>query len=346
MRNVNTLELNDPTFSPKVYNAFERFWINRLNDQRDLPFVKLSLKITLTMLPLGIALYFINTTGWVWWSMAIVYLTINNIVYKGPFGLMLHCTSHRTLFNADNNILNKYIPWIIAPFFGHTPETYYVHHIAMHHRENNLEQDLSSTMHFQRDSILDFVRYLGIFLLTVIPSLVRYFSIHNQISLRNKTILGESIFWITCITLSFINWQATLVVFIIPYLILRVVMMVGNWAQHSFIDPDDPGNFYKNCITCINTKYNTKCWNDGYHISHHIKPNLHWTLHPAHLLDNINEYSKNQALVFEGIHFLHVWYYLMTKNYKALVNRLINFNDTFVSDEEAINLMRHRTKKI
>ncbi len=84
-----------------------------------------------------------------------------------------------------------------------------------------------------------------------------------------------------CVGLSFVNFPATLVVFILPFVISRIIMMVGNWAQHAFIDAGDPSNHYKNSITCINTKYNHKCWNDGYHISHHVKPNMHWTEHPC-----------------------------------------------------------------
>jgi fatty acid desaturase len=346
MKTVYNLTLQDPTFTPRDYTLFERFWIDKLNDERDLPFVYLSLNITLFMLPLGIMLFIPALTGWLWWAIAIAYLIMNNFVFKGPFGLMLHCTSHRTLFNSDNKMLNVYIPWILAPFFGHTPETYYVHHIAMHHRENNMEEDLSSTMHYQRDSFRDFIHYLGDFLFFVIPSLALYFNKRNQLKLRNRILLGEGAFWTACIALSFLSWQATLVVFLIPFLTLRIVMMVGNWAQHSFVDPDDPDNFYKNSITCINTKYNNKCWNDGYHISHHIKPNLHWTLHPDHLLKNKDEYAKNHAFIFEGIHFLHVWYFLMTKNYQALAKRLINLNGIFATDEEAIALMRHRASKI
>ena len=57
--------------------------------------------------------------------------------------------------------------------------------------------------------------------------------------------------------------------------------MMGNWTQHAFVDGEDPGNAYKNSITCINVKYNKKCWNDGYHISHHIRPAMHWTEHPT-----------------------------------------------------------------
>lgn len=348
MKPVYTLTIVDPVFkSPMQYNALDRFWLNKIRDERDLPFVYLTLQILFVMIPLGILLYMPFVTGWIWWVGAAAYFVLNNFVFKGPFGLMLHCTSHRPWFTENNKLINYYLlPWFVSPFFGQTPETYASHHLAMHHRENNLEDDLSSTMHYQRDSLRGFLRYFGDFFIRGGATLAAYFDKREQRKLRNKVIRGELVFVVLCIGLSFVNWAATLVVFILPLVISRFIMMLGNWAQHSFVDPHDPGNFYKNSITCINTQYNVKCWNDGYHISHHIKPNLHWTLHPDHLKDNITEYAANKALVFEGIHFLHVWWYLMTQNYDNLASRLVNLNGMFGSKEDAIAVMKARTVRI
>ena len=45
--------------------------------------------------------------------------------------------------------------------------------------------------------------------------------------------------------LALLNWRAALVVFVIPFVASRAAMMSGNWAQHAFIDPGDPGNSYR-----------------------------------------------------------------------------------------------------
>lgn len=298
------------------------------------------------MLPVGVMLYMPDITGIHWWIFAAVYFILNNLMFKGPFGLMLHCTSHRPFFKKEYSWLNKFLPWIIGPFFGQTPETYASHHLAMHHRENNLESDLSSTMRYQRDSFKSFSLYFIRFFFTVIPSLAWYFNERSQPKLRNKVIRGEVIFFSICTVLCVIDLRSTIIVFLLPLLLSRVVMMIGNWAQHSFVDENDPGNFYKNSITCINTSYNHKCWNDGYHISHHIKPSMHWTLHPDHLIRNAQTYATNKALVFEGIHFLHIWWYLMTKNYALLAGCVVNLNNAFASEHEIINTMKARTKAI
>jgi len=340
-------QISDPVFSDNIeYSAIDKFWLRLIRDERDLPFIYLTIKITLILVPLAVIMYLPFVQGWLWWAAAALYFYFNNFVFKGPFGLMLHCTSHRPWFKKEFKIMNLYLPWFIGPFFGQTPETYASHHIGMHHRENNLEEDLSSTMHYQRDSLKDFTKYyLNFFLLGVLP-LIIYFKERNQDKLVKKVFRGELFFILLCIGLCFVNWPATVMVFILPFVISRLIMMMGNWAQHSFVDPDDPGNLYKNSITCINTPYNKKCWNDGYHISHHIKPAMHWTLHPDHLCQNKSEYARNQALIFEGMEFLGVWINLMSGNYDVLATHLVNIDGAFQSTEEAITVMKRRTAKI
>jgi len=339
--------ITDPVFEqPDHYNLFDRFWLKLIRDKRDLPFVHLTLKITFIMVPLGLLLYMPFIAGWLWWTIAATYFFINNFIYKGSFGLMLHCTSHRAWFKSKYKWMNYYLPWFIGPFFGQTPETYFSHHIGMHHLENNLEDDESSTMLYQRDSLRGFTNYFLHFLFLGLITLIKYFDIRNRTKLRNKIIRGELSFIFLCGILCMINWQATVMVFIQSFFISRLIMMLGNWAQHAFVDYDEPSNFYKYSITCINTSYNHKCWNDGYHISHHIKPGMHYTLYPDHFKSTLDEYVKNKALVFEGVHWLHIWWYLMNKNYNKLADHLVNINGMFDSEQEAIELMKIRTHKM
>lgn len=341
--------LTDPVYvKPAQFSRLEQFYLKLIRDERDLPFVKLTVRITLTLLPLGILLYlpFVNQYGWIWALIAVAYQFMNNVTYKGPFGLMLHCTSHRPLFKKEYNYLNYWIPWVIAPFFGHSPETYFTHHIGMHHAENNLEEDESSTMAYQRDSLRGFGHYFGTFLFSGIYHLCAYFFRKKRQRLLYRSVRGELTFMAFCVAMCFVNWPATLVVFIIPFFLYRLVAMMGNWAQHSFIGADDPGNAYKNSITCINTKYNVKCWNDGYHISHHVKQTMHYTEHPGYFTRTLDQYIKNEAIVFDGIHFLHVFIWLMRKRYDLLARHYVNIGDRFQNDEQVIAFLKSRTRRV
>ena len=339
-------DITDPVSVEKPANRIDRFFVSMLRYERDLPFIHLTLKLTFTLIPLAILLYIPGINNGVWWVAAIAYQYINNVVFKGPYGLMMHCTSHRPFFNSKYSFLNHYLPWVIGPLFGQTPETYYTHHIGMHHPENNMPEDESSTMGYQRDSLKDFSKYLASFLFMGIYHLCSYFVRKHKKRLLYRSVRGELLFIAMCIGLCFINWPATLVVFILPFFTFRIIAMTGNWAQHAFIDASEPDNAYKNSVTCINTKYNVKCWNDGYHISHHIKSGMHWTEHPGYFLSTLQEYIDNDAVVFEKIHFLHVFIYLVRDRYDLLAKYFVNLGGRYKSDEEVIAMLRSRTKKI
>ncbi|MBC6610602.1 fatty acid desaturase [Hymenobacter sp. BT507] len=338
--------LTDPVYTePVTPTRLDKLLLRFCQDKRDLPFLYLILEISATLLPMAVAL-FLPLPGWAWWSVLVVYLGLTTFYFKGPFGLMLHCTSHRILFKKKYGWMNHYIPWVIGPLFGQTPETYYTHHMGMHHPENNLPDDESSTMFYQRDSWRSFGRYLADFLLLGFPKLFGYLSRTGKQKFKWRAFKGELSYILACVVLSFVNLPAAFVVLILPVIVARVVMMLGNWSQHAFIDSNDPGNSYTNSVTCINTKYNHKCWNDGYHISHHLKPALHWTEHPNHFRKNVVEYARQKSIVFDGIHFLHIFAYLMTRRYDLLARNFVNLDGRFKSDAEIIDLLKARTQRI
>ena len=159
-------------------------------------------------------------------------------------------------------------------------------------------------------------------------------------------VIGEISFYIVVIALSFVSFRSTFVVFILPLLIFRFITMLGNWTQHAFVCPEDPANDFKNSITCINVKYNHKCWNDGYHLSHHQKPNRHWTEHPMHLVDNKDLYSDNKAVVFDKLDFLQVFWHLMHKHYDKLAEHMVDVNGVYGGKQERIELLKGRTRPI
>jgi hypothetical protein len=320
----------------------DRIALRFIHDRRDVPFLKLMALATATVVPTGLALF---VPGVFRWWLAALHLAIV-IYFMGPFVLMLHNTSHRRLFRRPWGWMNYYIPWLLGPFFGESPETYFAHHVGMHHPENNLEEDLSSTMHYQRDSVVDFLRYFLRFFFCVLYELMRYFGRRGRRSLMIRTALGELLFDALMVGLLLVNWRATLCVFVLPFVITRFAMMAGNWAQHAFIDRAAPGNSYRNSITCINSTYNRRCFNDGYHIGHHLKQTRHWTEMPEDFLRNVSTYEAERALVFDGVDFFVVWAMLMAKRYNWLAKRYVQLGAARPSDEELVALMKERTARI
>jgi len=336
------LKLTDPIFVEKSnYNFLNRQFLKLIRDERDLPFVHLSLRILLFVIPVSILLFFYFK----WW-IAIPFLIFNIATGLGPFILMLHNTSHRKLFKQEYDPLNKIIPWVLGPFYGETPETYFGHHIMMHHAENNLIDDLSCTMNYQRDSFIDYMKYFFLFFFFGMSDLSYYFKRKNRIKFLRKVILGEVGFIVMCIVLWQFNWQATLMVFVLPFVIARFGMMAGNWAQHAFIDASSPANSYRNSITCINCTYNRTCFNDGYHIGHHLRPNMHWTEMPIEFEKNVEKYAQNEAVIFQGTDFFVIWFMLVTKNYKYLASKFVDVGERFKTQDEIIAFLKQRVASI
>ncbi len=333
------LVLTDPVYRPSESAGWlERATAPLLCDKRDVPFVRLMALLTATVVPTGVALFVPG--GFRWWLAA---LHLGLVVYfLGPFVLMLHNTSHRKLFKRPFAWANHYIPWVLGPFFGESPETYFAHHVGMHHAEENLEGDLSTTMPYVRDSAVDFARYFLRFFFVGVFELSAYFARKRRRSLLVRTVVGESVFLGGVVALMFVDWRATLVVFVVPFVVVRFAMMAGNWAQHAFIDRADPANSYKNSITCINATYNRRCFNDGYHIGHHIKATRHWTEMPEDFQRNLASYAEQGAIVFSGVDFFVVWMWLMVKRYDWLADRIVALGEPRPR-AEIIATLRERT---
>jgi fatty acid desaturase len=336
-----TVALSDPTYSPRENPGLsERIAEGLIQDGRDLPFLKLMVVLSMLVIPSAALLY---VPGAFRWWLAGLHLALV-VYFLGPFVLMLHNTSHRKLFKQPWGWMNTYIPWVLGPLFGESPETYFAHHVGMHHPENNLEGDLSSTLTYRRDSAVDFLRYFTRFMFIVLFELARYFVRKKRRSLMIRLVAGELIFYVVVVGLLFVDWRATLVVFVLPFLIARFGMMAGNWAQHAFVDQASPANSYRNSITCINSTYNRRCFNDGYHIGHHLKATRHWTEMPGELARNLDEYEAQGAIVFTGIDFFGVWVCLMLRRYDWLARRFVPLGDARPTTDEIVVMLKSRTQ--
>jgi hypothetical protein len=331
----------DPVYVPlEAPGPFARFAFRLINDPRDLPFVTLTIKLAVIMW--SFAVYLAWPGHFRWW-LAVVYLATFGF-FLGPYVLMLHNTSHRRLYKKEYAALNYVIPWLLGPFFGETPETYNAHHVGMHHHEDNLRDDLSTTMPYQRDSFAHFMIYFGKFMFIGLFELVMYFAKRKRWALMRRTIVGELSFVMAAGALMAFNWRAGLTIFVLPLVIARFAMMAGNWAQHAFVCASAPDNNYKNSITCIDSGYNRRCFNDGYHIGHHLKRTQHWTDMPVEFTEKRATYASEGAIVFRGVDFFAVWFFLMLKRYDWLVARYVQLGDEPLSPSAIESMLRERTR--
>jgi hypothetical protein len=74
---------------------------------------------------------------------------------------------------------------------------------------------------------------------------------------------------------------------------------------------------------------------------------MHYTEMPGEFLKRKDEFAANKAIVFDGIHYLNIFTWLLTNRYDKLADNLVNINGSiFQSREQAIALMKERTRKI
>jgi fatty acid desaturase len=331
----------DPRLAPRPLYAS---WVAALiNDPRDAVFIGVILQCLLFG-AMGVGIFFAGNFSY--WLIPIYWAACFGLLLD-RFTLMLHCTSHRPLFKPKYRLLNGLIPWLIGPFFGQTPNTYFAHHLGMHHAEENLAGDLSTTIHFQRDRFTHWVRYWGRFMTIGLGELVYYFARMRRRRLMNRVLVGEAAYWSVFSLLLWLNPTATLAVFGFPLLAIRTLMMIGNWGQHAFIAADRPDSPYTASITCINSRYNRRCFNDGYHIGHHLQPRAHWTEYPAEFENNVARYVEHGAIVFENIDFFMVWVFLMTGRWTRLARAYVQLPGAPVlSQAQIIGLLQERVRPL
>ncbi|KAI6091246.1 hypothetical protein F4821DRAFT_226782 [Hypoxylon rubiginosum] len=271
--------------------------------------------------------------------------------YLGTYTLMMHQHIHGGgILNKKSSLIHLFdvaFPYITDPLMGHTWNTYYYHHVKHHHVEGNGPDDLSSTLRYQRDDVWHFLHYVGRFYFLIWFDLPRYFLRKGRRTSALKTFFWEISNYLTLFTLYKINARPTFFVFLLPLMLLRAGLMVGNWGQHALVDPDEPDSDYRSSITLIDVPSNRYCYNDGYHTSHHLNPRRHWREHPVHFLEKKGTYGAEHALVFHGIDYLEITIRVLLKHYDYLAARLVPIGDRqmAMTPAERADLLRSCTRR-
>ncbi|EZF76952.1 hypothetical protein H105_01779 [Trichophyton soudanense CBS 452.61] len=269
--------------------------------------------------------------------------------YMGTYTLMMHQHIHMGgILNRKYWLFDMLFPYITNPLMGHTWNSYYYHHVKHHHVEGNGPEDLSSTIRYQRDELRDFLAYVGRFLFLVWIELPLYFTQKGKYGMAAKAAGWElSTYAVLAVLFVRADARATVFVFLLPLLLMRIAMMVGNWGQHALVDEVDPTSDFRSSITLIDVPSNRFCFNDGYHTSHHLNPRRHWREHPVAFLTQRQRYSQEQALVFRNIDYIMMTVKLLQKDYDYLARCLVPIGEKQISMtmEERAAMLRTKTRR-
>jgi len=317
-----------------------------LMDKRDSIMLDLMFNITVVAIPSLIFQFLLPASLQPYSAyFGVLHIAMTYGLFVQRFILCLHYSEHRRLFRAGSvfTLLHGYCPYILCPVFGIPCGVYRLHHVIMHHLEDNIcPMDLSSTMPYQRDSVLHFLMYWARHTFAVHLELP-YYAIKTQRYDVAVQAAFSDVFWFAMVYYLYcINPTATTYTFILPYFISSFAMMFGNWSQHIFVDPARPTVDYALTYNCINHIENLYTFNDGYHIVHHINSRIHWAEMPQRFLKELPKYAEEGAITFSGLHFFQVGLYVFTGQWSALAKAYVHLTDSPMSDEEVIKMLKSR----
>lgn len=305
--------------------------------------------VLLTTIPFSLGLYLLegNAPNFLVSILGIAYVIFNIKVHARSFILGLHYATHTPIFNRKWGFLNHLNTSVLCNFFGMPLWTYYAHHIAMHHSENNLlPHDVSSTMPYQRDSKLEHFKYMLRYVFLIWFELPYHLIQQRRQKVAIRCLAGTSIYFTAVYCLYQIQPIATLFVFILPTIILSFALMEGNWKQHIFVDPDDPTNTYRSSFTCINTATNSLNFNDGYHIEHHKNPAMPWHDLPQYFHKQLSQHAEQDSFVFTNISSGQVGTLVLNGQLEQLAEHYLNIGQKTRTKAELIAEFKRRLQPI
>eukprot|EP00899_Mesostigma_viride_P003359 jgi/Mesvir1/13023/Mv06020-RA.1 len=325
----------------------ERYFLPMMNDTRDLIMVHLLFNITMISVPFAITLYILPNVSHL---LGLAYFVAHYVIFLERFILLLHYSEHRKIFKPTSlvgRLLNGYSPYLLSPLFGVPSGVYRVHHVIMHHIENNEKSyDLSSTEPYQRDNLLHFLLYLARYVFAIWVELPWYTIRRRRLGVLLQAAIPLISYWAAVYALYQFSPVATTWVFLVPFCFSAVAMMFGNWSQHIFIDPDNHRSSYALTYNCIHAPGNLRTFNDGYHIVHHVNSKVHWSEMPAQFLSTLDRHVQEDALVFEGIHFFDVGIMVMTRRLHVLADRIVQIGPKKRTRAELVEMLHRRLAPI
>jgi len=322
-------------------------FLSVIKDERDLPMVYLFLNILLTSVPMAIAiLFFLPPYHWI----GAAFFVLNMGFYMKRFILWLHFSEHVKTYQQNScfgRLLNQFPGLCIAPLFGIPSGMYHLHHVIMHHRENNLfPWDISSTEPYQRDSFVHWLHYWLRFTAAGWLELPYYAIKRSRWDIFWYAISSEIIYFSVIGLCLWYNWVGALWIWVVPYLFASFGLMFGNFSQHIFINPNNPENNYSLTYNCIESTSNSETFNDGYHILHHENSRLHWTELPQKFADSIDKHAQEDSLVFKDVDFFWVGILVMTGQLSKLADATVQLGPKQRTKKELIELFKSRMTPI
>jgi beta-carotene hydroxylase len=236
----------------------------------------LSVSVVVATLVLQLTAYFM---AWPWWTVSAVLLAVRQL------HLVEHNHAHLKIFRQT--FLNELLGWMCFVSNGVPLECYEMHHVQNHHRHlqrfDGEKMDWSSPFGFAGtrypDKPVGRVYYCLTFVLLAWHHCMIEIIRRPGEAIVRRFARSSFICLGVCGALAFMRpWQFFLF-FLIPWLVVYVGMASNNYDHHQNCKLTNP---YDSANVDLRFPYRLFGFNIGYHVEHHIKPTLHWSLLPSY----------------------------------------------------------------
>lgn len=214
---------------------------------------------------------------WPWYLIFPIFLCLRQV------NLIQHNHMHLPVFRG--RFLNALLGWMCHLSGGVPQDSYRLHHVANHHRYNNRfdasGRDWSSLFDFRGAHFPD--RPVGKFYYVLSFPFIAHgetllWLIRSPASKPTRGfIVSMAVVGPVSLLLAWLNPAGFLIFFVLPWIGILFGMGNNNYDQHKGCGMTDPHNAANSFLTFY---YTALSFNVGYHLAHHHKPNLHWSLLP------------------------------------------------------------------
>lgn len=203
-------------------------------------------------------------------------LAVPMIVLLRQVNLVEHNHAHLKIFHEP--ILNDAFGWLCFMSNGVPLEFYEVHHVRNHHCHNNDDQDWSSLFGFRGcrypDKPISRAYYILSFpLLTICHSLIALVRDPGSKVFR-RFLRSVGVVAVGSVALLLVDPGGFMAFFAVPWVVVYFGLGMMNFRHHHGCDFNRP---VTSCNVMTGAPFGWLGFNIGYHVSHHLKPGLHWS---------------------------------------------------------------------